>query len=317
MATSKQSVTIPDDISINDGMEFGNFAPLSCRDEERESLVVATFNIRYGVGAYLITGSLLRRVGLSMPERRARLVSKHLQKAARAFSENNQMPVVDVLAVQEADRETVRAGGIHVARELARHLRMSYAHAGTNIREGKAPHRNAWYLDFEEHINSSESGETGIAMLSRLPFMDAARIELPWTTCEYRPHLALALTVRLKGRDIRLFNSHIDPHASTAEQLKQHQIILEHAESFNGPVILLGDFNTLRKNSLQAMRRLLEAHDFVSPFKSGVATWRAGLLRLHADWIFVRGLRVKRFGVARGLSISDHWPVWAEVSFDT
>jgi endonuclease/exonuclease/phosphatase family metal-dependent hydrolase len=46
---------------------------------------------------------------------------------------------------------------------------------------------------------------------------------------------------------------------------------------------------------------------------SGTPTWRAGLLRLHADWIFVRNARVVRWGVARGRGISDHWPVWAEV----
>jgi endonuclease/exonuclease/phosphatase family metal-dependent hydrolase len=301
---------------IQDGIEFGNFAPSNLNERVRESLVVATFNIRYGVGAYLITGSLLRRAGLNLPKRRAGLVTSHLQKAARAFSENNQMPSVDVLALQEADKETVRAGDVHVARELARRLRTHYAHVGTNISGDKAPQRNAWYLDFEEHINPSEKGGTGLAMLSRVPFNDAARIELPWTTCQYRPHLALSFTVNLKGRDIRLFNSHIDPHASTNEQLRQHQTVLEHAAQFDGPVILLGDFNTLRKSSLQAMRRLLEAHGYVSPFQSGVATWRAGLLRLHADWIFVRGLRVLRYGVARGLSISDHWPVWAEVSVE-
>ena len=46
---------------------------------------------------------------------------------------------------------------------------------------------------------------------------------------------------------------------------------------------------------------------------TGTGTWRAGLLRLHPDWIFVRGPRVVRWGVARPLSVSDHWPVWAEL----
>jgi endonuclease/exonuclease/phosphatase family metal-dependent hydrolase len=36
-------------------------------------------------------------------------------------------------------------------------------------------------------------------------------------------------------------------------------------------------------------------------------------VRHHFDWIFVRGARVLRWGVARVRGISDHWPVWAEI----
>jgi endonuclease/exonuclease/phosphatase family metal-dependent hydrolase len=34
---------------------------------------------------------------------------------------------------------------------------------------------------------------------------------------------------------------------------------------------------------------------------------------LHADWIFVRNAKAGRWGVARPLSVSDHWPIWAEI----
>jgi endonuclease/exonuclease/phosphatase family metal-dependent hydrolase len=77
--------------------------------------------------------------------------------------------------------------------------------------------------------------------------------------------------------------------------------------------VLLGDFNTLTRESRAETRRLLEAAGYTSPLPSRTATWRAGLYRLHADWIFTRGVRVTRWGVARPLSVSDHWPVWAEI----
>ena len=76
---------------------------------------------------------------------------------------------------------------------------------------------------------------------------------------------------------------------------------------------LVGDFNTLIPRARAAARALLESRGFTSPMRSGTGTWRAGPLRLHADWIFVRGVRVTRWGVARGAGISDHWPVWAEL----
>ena len=40
---------------------------------------------------------------------------------------------------------------------------------------------------------------------------------------------------------------------------------------------------------------------------------RGAGLRMHADWIFSRGLKITRWGVARPLHVSDHWPIWAEV----
>jgi endonuclease/exonuclease/phosphatase family metal-dependent hydrolase len=61
------------------------------------------------------------------------------------------------------------------------------------------------------------------------------------------------------------------------------------------------------------MRRFLEARGFRTPFQTSTATWRAGLIRLHTDWIFLRGAKVKRYGVARPMGVSDHWPVWAEI----
>ncbi|MDQ3473289.1 MAG: hypothetical protein M3447_06080, partial [Acidobacteriota bacterium] len=60
-------------------------------------------------------------------------------------------------------------------------------------------------------------------------------------------------------------------------------------------------------------RNFLESQGFATPFRTGTPTWRGFGLRLHADWIFTRGLEVKRFGVARPLNVSDHWPIWAEV----
>lgn len=279
-------------------------------------LVVATFNIRYAVGSFLITGSLLRRVGIRRPQRRPSLVAGNIAEAARALADGELMPAADVIALQEADRSTVRAGGRHVARELAAVLRMNYARAGMCVPRGEAPPKSKqWWLDFEESIGMDEAGDTGVAILSRLPLSDVARVELPWSECAWRPRLALAADLSLGAKRLHIFNAHIDPHATVAGQLAQHEAILARADAhgLDDATILLGDFNTLAKESRLATRRLLESRGYTSPLPTGTPTWRAGLYRLHADWIFVRGARVLRWGVARPLSVSDHWPVWAEI----
>jgi endonuclease/exonuclease/phosphatase family metal-dependent hydrolase len=313
MATMEQAPA-HDSTNAPGEIEQDSFAPARVGGEtERKSLIIASFNIRYAVGSFMITGSLLRRVGLALPRRRKRLVQRHLQEAASALTDGVRLPPVDILALQEADVGTVRAGGQHVAREMASRLQMHYAHAATNLPRDEEPKSKQWYLDFEEHIERDDKGDTGIALLSRLPLAGVSRVELPWTECAWRPRLAMHASVNIGPTEIHLFNSHIDPHATTREQLEQHAAILKRADETDKPTVLLGDFNTLTRESGVAMRRLLESSGYETPFRTGTATWRAGLIRLHTDWIFVRGLRVLRYGVARSLGVSDHWPVWVEV----
>ncbi|HEV2914037.1 MAG TPA: endonuclease/exonuclease/phosphatase family protein [Pyrinomonadaceae bacterium] len=307
---SEEQVTPGTDASI----EMDSFASPPGPTAERPRLVIASYNIRYAVGSYLITGSILRRAGLSMPARRKGLVARHLRRAARALSDGKRLPAPDIVALQEADKGTARAGGHHVARELARALRMSYAHAPACLPRDEEPRAKQWYLDFEEHIARHDTGDTGVALLSRFPVSRAARVELPWTNCAWRPRLALETVVAVGTTAVYIYNTHIDPHASIDEQLAQHEAVLRSADEKRGPTILLGDFNTLTRVSCARMRAAVEAHGYRTPMPTRLATWRAGLIRLHTDWIFVRGAQVRRWGVARRLGVSDHWPVWVELA---
>ncbi|HYH84672.1 MAG TPA: endonuclease/exonuclease/phosphatase family protein [Pyrinomonadaceae bacterium] len=296
------------------GVERGSFAPGE-NVEDVSRLVIVTYNVRYAVGSHLIAGSLLRRIGISRPGRRPRLVESNIRKAARILSGGARMPRADLVALQEADRETVRAGGRHVARELAERLGMNFVRAATPTPKDAQPKDRKWWLDFEERIRVGEQGDTGVSLLSRFELSDAERVELPWKECPWRPRLAITATVPFAGRRLHVFNSHIDTHASIEGQLEQHRTVLALADrvSDEEAVLLLGDFNTLNRPARDAARALLESHGFSTPLPTGTATWRSGPLRHHFDWIFVRGARVRRWGVARFAGVSDHWPVWAEL----
>jgi len=115
------------------------------------------------------------------------------------------------------------------------------------------------------------------------------------------------------ARAIRIFNSHIDPHSAAGGQIEQLEVVLDHADQFSGPRVVLGDFNTLSKAKTIQTRRLLESRGYTTPFPTGTPTWRGAGIRLHADWIFTRDLSVSRWGVGRPLNVSDHWPIWVEV----
>ena len=277
-------------------------------------LVIASYNIRYARGPYLISGGLRRKLGLMSLTRRPGHVDRQISVAARAFSEGILLPRVDVLALQEADKRTKRTGGHHVAEELATQLGMHWEHAPAGIPRGVKPVKRQWWLDFEEPIDLHDSGDTGVALLSRLPLTDVARIDLPWQECPWRPRLAMAATISIGPHQLRLFNAHVDPHAAVGGQLAQLETIAAQAEAATVPTIILGDFNTLSREKCVETRGFFEARGYTTPYPTGTATWRGGGLRMHADWIFVRGVEIECWGVARPLNVSDHWPIWAEIA---
>ena len=296
----------------NNRIESGNASAVR-ETSARSRLVLASYNIRYAVGSQLISSGLLRKVGYNFPTDRAAAVRRNIRSAATAFSNNLLLPPPDILALQEADKETARAGGQHVAAMLANELASPYVHVGVGLPRGIKPKQREWWLNFEEQIGTDEDADMGVALLSRLPLNDITRIDLPWHDCAWRPRLAMAATIDFADEQLRLFNVHIDPHGPLDNQHQQTEAVLEQARNHCGPAVVLGDFNTLSKQKAIEIRRLMESHDFSTPFPTSIATWRGAGLRFHADWIFVRGVRTSRWGVARPLNVSDHWPVWAEI----
>lgn len=298
-------------------IEFGHVQsprePSANPEGNAASLVVASYNIRYAVGQFLISGGLRRKVGLTGFRPRDSRVAANIRNAARAFSEGRLLPTVDVLALQEADKETKRAGRQHVARELSEALGMNWVHVPAGIPRGQKPKTRQWWLDFEEPIELYDTGDTGVALLSRLPLSDVKRLDLPWQECPWRPRLAMAATVSVGAKRLRMLNAHVDPHAAVGGQLAQLESLVAEAATDSGPTLILGDFNTLSKKKVAETRNFLTSHGYSTPFPSGTPTWRGAGIRLHADWIFYRGVRIVRWGVARPLSVSDHWPIWAEV----
>ena len=308
-------MTAPNFLSLpNDGIEFGNQRATQDSAEPLERLVLASYNIRYAVGRLLIASGLGRKLGVNFPRSRAEAINQNLRTAARVFTENTLLPPPHILALQEADKGTGRAGRQHVAARLADALSQPYVHVSSGLPRGISPKQREWWLNFEEQVALDDEGDMGVALISRLPLRDVTRIDLPWHDCPWRPRLAMAATVNFASEQLRIFNVHIDPHGPLDNQHQQTEAVLEQARQHHGPRVILGDFNTLSKQKAIEIRRLMERHGYATPFPTDTPTWRgAGILRFHADWIFVKGVHVTRWGVVKPLNVSDHWPVWAEI----
>src|SRR5687768_4477822 len=123
-------------LTADEKLEFGEPNNHPTLESQRNRFIVASYNIRYARGPYLISGGLRRKLGLMSLRRRPQHVGRMIDDAARAFSSGKLLPAVDVLALQEADNRTVRTGGHHVAQELAARLQMNWVHAPAGIPRG-------------------------------------------------------------------------------------------------------------------------------------------------------------------------------------
>src|SRR6185312_14258121 len=104
MGTTVQTII---DLDESEKVEFGDIKPSRMTQERVSSFVIASYNIRYAAGPYLISGGLLRKLGLGGDERRrSEHIARNILTAVDAFSAGRLLPRVDVLALQEADKET-------------------------------------------------------------------------------------------------------------------------------------------------------------------------------------------------------------------
>src|SRR5439155_3852808 len=93
-------VTAPNFLDLpNDGIEFGNQGATRDSAQSPERLILASYNIRYAVGRFLIASGLGRKLGANFPRPRAQAIDKNIRTAARVFTENTLLPPHDILAL--------------------------------------------------------------------------------------------------------------------------------------------------------------------------------------------------------------------------
>jgi hypothetical protein len=87
-------VTAIPPLSDAEKLEFGTNGTPDVNSRSRNTLVIASYNIRYARGPHLISGGLLRKAGMMNLTNRPTLVAKHIKQASEAFSAGRLLPKV-------------------------------------------------------------------------------------------------------------------------------------------------------------------------------------------------------------------------------
>ena len=85
----------------------------------------------------------------------------------------------------------------------------------------------------------------------------------------------------------------------------------------NEQVILGGDFNTASSRSMQAVTEELARRKLHRMSAGAGPTLRRARRDFVLDHVFAKGFAPVETGVVRGLDVSDHSPIWAQVEMLT
>ncbi|HYO63620.1 MAG TPA: endonuclease/exonuclease/phosphatase family protein [Pyrinomonadaceae bacterium] len=224
-----------------------------------------------------------------------------LQRLVELLRQDAEVGGAAVIGLQEVDRNKKRTRNVNTARLMADSLGMHYAWAAPPT----PPDDDA----------EPEEEETGVALLSLYPLADVRRIVLPHEGPGKRRRVALGATVRVGGRDVRVYSVHGETRIKMEQRVEQLGAVLEDLRRLppTVPSVVLGDFNTIRGRDVRACVKLFTESGFSTPIPHDRSTFKVLLLKLKLDWIWLRGFEAVGSGIDRDIGLSDHWPLWVRV----
>lgn len=174
----------------------------------------------------------------------------------RVLGEHTLMSKSDVLLLTELDYGMARSGNLHVTRELARALGMSYAFAPCYVNLSKG-----------SGLESGAEGENGLALhgnavLSRWPILRAWSVALPNGKDKMKGNekrlgsqRAVVCDIEHPSGLLRAVSLHLDAHSSQRHRQMQMKVVLDFLETLTprAPVLVGGDWNTSTYDSSRAV----------------------------------------------------------------
>lgn len=227
---------------------------------------------------------------------------------ALAITRTPGIATTDVLLLQEI--ESYPDEGSSRASRLAAALGMGYAYAPERIQGG---------------------GTHGTAILSRWPLERVQVMRLPFAdlAVSRAPRIALGADVRVGGFVLRVIDVHLDTRLNVSDRILQLRPAVLDAPA---PAIVGGDFNTnpyawlgtsvpelpagsiVDTDQAPALDDYMRHIDYDTPTAAlGPTVEFESVLDARLDSIYTRGIASEPGAVERGVTISDHFPVYIDV----
>ena len=208
-----------------------------------------------------------------------------LKRIARLITDHN----VDVVALQEVDRKTLRTGRRDMSGELAKLTGMR-ATFGANI--------------------PLEGGEYGNAILSRHLFDLVTNYHLPKIVAGEQRGM-LEIIVHAPGGPLTFCATHLDHRRPEEDRLASVDFI-QKALAGKTPIVLAGDFNARPDSETYRRLSMTFADAWTEVGQGDGFTIPSEGPRARIDYVWLRGIKATRAEVLRS-NASDHLPVIVDI----
>jgi len=259
----------------------------------------------------LLESGRAEKISTAAPAKEIKIVSynirwrsgEELQHIIQWLKTAGDSPRATIIGLQEVDRARKRTGKQNHAKVLADSLGMYYAWAAPDPPKG----------------SKQAEEETGVELLSSYPLEDITRIVLTTDGPGNRSRVALGATARIDKLAVRVYSVHGETQLSIGEKIDQLKKVLDDLAKFPkaNAAIVVGDFNSWELPAIERIRKLFTEAGFTTPLPDDESTFlRNALLfdvKLKLDWIWIRGLSPRAYGIDRQLKVSDHFPLWTVV----
>jgi endonuclease/exonuclease/phosphatase family metal-dependent hydrolase len=228
-----------------------------------------------------------------------------LDELVKRLNHDSEMAGASIVGLQEVDRNKKRTDNLNTVRSLAEKLGRHYA----------------WAAPSTPRAGLEE--ETGVAILSSYALTDVRRIVLPHPGPGRRRRVALGATVDIGGTPLRIYSVHSENRLPVDKKIDQTKAVLAdlalHPKHMRA--IILGDLNTWEPSAVRKTSELFVSETFTTPFGNGQPTFLRTVLvipiRLKLDWIWLRGIEATSHGIDKKVDLSDHWPLWTVVRWQS
>lgn len=228
-----------------------------------------------------------------------------LRKLIELLKSDAEIGRAGIIGLQEVDRNKKRTGNVNTARLMAEELGMYYAWAAPPPPPAKD--------------NKPQEEETGVAILSAYPLSDVKRFVLPNEGPGGRRRAAIGATVKIGTTSVRVYSVHAEIRTSNERRLQQVGAVVEDLNAHYKQIeraVVLGDFNTPMGKDVDATTELFTNAKFSTPFSNDHSTWKTFIIELKLDWLWLRNLSPIKHGIDKKVGLSDHWPLWVEVTLN-
>jgi endonuclease/exonuclease/phosphatase (EEP) superfamily protein YafD len=166
---------------------------------------------------------------------------------------------------------------------------------------------------FDAAANLEFMGEFyGVLSASRVESTDAKAYLSEGRESLIGPHKSLLLSTYPfeDGSQLLILNVHAINFRENQGYYKELERFLELMQTYEGPMIIAGDFNSWNKNRIQKLHETREKLGLQAvPFKQ--IDQVKSFMGNHLDFIFYRGVELVDFAVYQDHSLSDHNPLFA------